>query len=344
VSLAAAGISVSAFFILSDFTMFLTIRYQDFEGVPRSFWVRQHEAVTVGSSVRADQQIVGDRELDRLHFQLQYEQDQWMLRSVSDRPLQLNEEYARLSVLQDGDRILAGRTTFFVALPATPNPQDSDEDQNDVADTVEIESIASPVVEWWRGLNRRESKLQGDALEYRLEGVDEHFVELLTFLHAFGPTALVWNRKAFGNPAARLSGWTVAAEDLFSQAPAEIRTQHSLSVGSIDWNSVDPTELASVLRSDSALLLFHASDVEQLIDRKKVMWGWFAQPSLLQFHLRNGSEMLVGSLVQDDDLILIASRDARELFFYGQSEKVGPTEILHELNGVTPIEPSARLR
>jgi hypothetical protein len=324
--------------------MFLTIRYEDLEGVQRSFWIRQHESVTVGSSVRADQQIAGDRELDRLHFHVQYEQDQWILRSVTDRPLQLNGDYTRLSILQDGDRILAGKTTFFVSLPAPLNPQDSDDDQHDVADTVEIESIPSPVVAWWRGLTRLESPLQGDALEYRLEGVDEYFLELITYLHAFGPTALVWNRKAFGNPAARLSGWTVAVEDLFSQAPAEIRNQHSLSVGSIDWNAVDPAELASVLRSDSALLHFHASDVEQLIERKKVMWGWFAQPSLLQFHLRHGSEVLVGHLVQEDDLILIASRDARELFFYGKSHKVSPTGILHELNGVTPIEPSVRPR
>lgn len=315
-----------------DFIMILTIEYEDSYGIARSFWIRQHEAVTVGSSVQADQQIEGDQELDRLHFHLHYQDGRWMLQAVSDRPIKLNGEYRRLSVLQDGDRILAGRTMFSVVLPTDPNAPDLDESSQVTSDTVSFDTPLDPVLDWWRGLNRRESRLEAAVLEYCVEGVEEHFLELLPTFGSIGATALVWNRRAFQDPDATLAGWNVVEEDLFSKAPPEIRKEHSLAVGPVEWERCDIQELAVILRSDTAMLLIHSTDISELIENKRVMWGWYAKPSLLQFHLRNGSEMLVSQLIKAGETLAIVPKSGRDLYLYGNSNHLHGMSFLTELS------------
>lgn len=316
--------------------MALTIQYEDSQGLPHSFWIRDHESVTVGSSVHADQQILGDPAIDKLHFYVRYEQDQWVLGAVSDQPLLLNKDYTRLSVLQDGDTIQAGSTTFLVILPQTigDSRYGDSEDQDEPTDTVSMDGPSPQLLDWWNTRNRTETPLQADMLEYQIEGIEEHFQEFLPHFRSIGSAALVWNRKAFGNPHAHLTGWTVTAQDLFAQAPDEISEEQSLAVGSIDWNACDIPVLSTILKSDTALLLFHAADIAQLVERKRVMWGWFAKPSLLQFQLRHGSKLLAENILHPQESIAMLNHVSDALCVYGQHRHLKKISMLSHWNPI----------
>ena len=305
--------------------MVLTLEYLDQGGKSQSFWVRNHEVVKVGSSVHADQQIEDDPDLDKVHFLIRFEENAWIIESTSVRPLQLNGAYTRLSVLKAGDRIQAGNTKFNVNLPL---PEDT-------TSLSEETSIASPQIRatnefiaWWQGLVRDETLLRAEIIEHRIEGAVDLLPELIPHLRSLGTATLLWNRKSYGNPSARLPGWNIQAADLFAEAPEEIRKEHALSAGSIDWNTLAPIELADVLFSDCALLLFHRTPTSELIEKKKIAWAWFVRPSLLQFHLRNGSELLVGKLMEDIELVATVSESRTDLIFHLHRETSSQFPIL----------------
>jgi hypothetical protein len=311
--------------------MVLILQYQDPTGHQRSFWIRQHEAVTVGSGVQSDQRIFGDEQIDKCHFHISYQDEKWILESVTDRPLQINGEYVRIRVLQEMDRILAGKTTFLVQTVPKATKSSAPHAAHDVFEKkqpVEAESLATLER---LGPARTVARLPGEVIEFCAENVDEQALQLLQCLNSIGMTSMVWNRKALGDPLATLTGWSILADDLFVDAPAEIKQENSLAIGSLDWEKCDPNYLLPLLRSDTAILIFHTVKTNLLIPEKKPFWGWFARPSILRSHMQHGSQMLLSHLVQTDMVVsLLDHSSKRGIFLYGREESIPSIPLLNQ--------------
>jgi pSer/pThr/pTyr-binding forkhead associated (FHA) protein len=301
--------------------MVLILQYHDRQGMLRSFWIRRHEAVTVGSGRQSDQVVLGDAGIDKCHFHISHQEEQWVLESVTDRPLSVNGEYVRLRILQERDTIQAGGTIFIVqSLPLTTTSKTNAE----CDDRNEIQTTDRQIANWFTtqaGQSRAHSRLQGGIDEYYAEMVEGDVLHIFREFSSVGSTSMLWNRKAMGDAQASLIGWTVVREDLFLHAPPEIRQEHTLAIGSLDWNQCNVDHLLPILRSDTAILVFHAGSTDQWTKSKQTIWGWFARPSMLQFHLRNGSPMLLELLVADGDMLaFLDASSKRQLFIYARKQ------------------------
>jgi hypothetical protein len=304
--------------------MNLTLQYLDAYGTIRQMWIRPHEMATVGASRHADYVLTHDPELDQVHFLVQMVDQAWVIEAVGDRPVQVNRRYIRASKLEHNDSILAGSTDFTVLLPKLPDtPGGASETATfpvkaTVPEETDTQIDDAPVLEY------AVSALKGGVHQLRvIEG--RSFLRKALIQSSNGcETYAVWNRKAFGDTDAQLTGWTNASDDLFSSAPEEIRGVHSLEFGRIQ--ATQPEFLKElepkILDSDTFVILISRAPSDAVLQAKKISWAWFAKPTLLQFHLQNGSETLLRLLMDGLDSILVSKRGSKDLWLYTKSSEI----------------------
>ena len=95
------------------------------------------------------------------------------------------------------------------------------------------------------------------------------------------------------------------SSDLFAKAPEDIRDQHSLHL--IPLPNANPHEFdnyQSLKDADAVSILFSKKSQDELTDDIKFVFSWFVQPSILKFHLTNGTPHLAKQILAAVDAVL----------------------------------------
>lgn len=83
----------------------------------RKIWVRKTQLIRIGRADTTDQAINDDSQLSSAHFSIEFEQASWQIRDLnSTNGTYVNGQRVTIAVLNDGDCILAGATTFVARI------------------------------------------------------------------------------------------------------------------------------------------------------------------------------------------------------------------------------------
>jgi hypothetical protein len=139
--------------------------------------------------------------------------------------------------------------------------------------------------------------------------------ETIARLSSFGQPYLVANLEQAGLP---LPTGVQADDDLFSQAPEEIRREHSLHlIGPDDrttWH-----ELIEKLRDKGALVvIFSKKSRDELVKDLRLYWAWYARPQTVKMVFEQGSENLAKGLMTGVEAVLTATAAAEGWSLYAR--------------------------
>lgn len=103
---------------------------------PKRTVLREGQVLRVGRTSWADFSVPGDAEMADVHFSVECRGSKCTLRALQrDSPTQRNDDEVTESVLEDGDSIIAGGTTFLVRIEGAPvsvaEPKAGDEEDTD---------------------------------------------------------------------------------------------------------------------------------------------------------------------------------------------------------------------
>jgi len=190
-----------------------------------------------------------------------------------------------------------------------------------VAETTEPGDSTPLSVSRWTKADRdlptsvREVQLQLSARE--LPSLMRHFWT------GFEPLVLV-NLKRAGWPVADRPGlYAELGNSVIEHAPAEILAEDSLHL--VRWNTESPgalDQLDELLRRDAALAIRTAWTIGEVIENKKLYWGWLLRPSGLRFHLLNGTEGLAPAICCADFVVLGWSAEEGAYLIHGPAQTV----------------------
>jgi hypothetical protein len=118
------------------------------------------------------------------------------------------------------------------------------------------------------------------------------------------------------------------ADDFFSNAPPEIRREHSLHA--YQWNDQEAMRktLQVAASRDAAMMLFTDLPTKDFLEKQKLVWAWFAKPSLLMFQLRKGSQYLAEMLFSGIKTVAIVGSDHCTLFARSNDMTIANLPIL----------------
>ncbi len=294
--------------------MSLCLEYDDQFGKRRRYALRPFEVGTVGSGVADDHYISFDRELQPGHFSLRYLGNRWIVEAGTDCQLHVSGCTVRRAMLTQGDEFKAGRTTFKVEIAdsATRLPK------HNGSSTLHVmtETESKPPFEF-------EERVFGQYNMVRIHKAKGRHKQILGTLGTNTHVGLLVNRKAARTADLKLEGWQALSTDLFTLAPEEIRAENSLELGTWDWTTCSDQALENLARSEAIIALFYRQQSAELLDSKKLYWGWFARPSVLWFHLQHVSPMLMDKLLLGLDAISLWDPTGEDLICFGQPEKLG---------------------
>ena len=150
--------------------------------------------------------------------------------------------------------------------------------------------------------------------EYRLRSASHRSCDVLKTLSPKLFCYLAVNKMRLGD--VQIEGWKQTSNDLFENAPAEIRASDSLLVGSLDPNAVSNDGLSKILASDSTIMLISTLDSQTLLEKQKMAWAWFSRPSVFKQQMVHGSETLAKTLFAGISYALIRDRQSDDLIIY----------------------------
>jgi hypothetical protein len=172
--------------------------------------------------------------------------------------------------------------------------------------------------------------------------VESTHVARITVLHSREHLAMILEALAAGRQAFAvanfkwakhdLPGGITPEKDLFKDAPPEIRETDSLHLLALETSSRTMPLLRELADRDAGMVIVSPMAIDDLTTSHRCFWAWFARPSLLDFHLRQGSRMLTGKLLDNIHAVVLMPRDDENCVIYCPLEN--STGIEGILNGL----------
>lgn len=127
----------------------------------------------------------------------------------------------------------------------------------------------------------------------------------------------------FRRAKAALPDWLSDEDDLYAEAPQEVREEHSLhAVGERDLDEL--WKLAESLKDRNACVwVFPKLEREELLKGLKLYLAWYARPSALKVQLEQGSKELAKGLLTGVHAIALQVPGDERLFVFSTPEIVG---------------------
>jgi|688.fasta_scaffold255265_2 hypothetical protein len=302
--------------------MFLGIKYLGRDGRNKQFTVRKQEEVTFGSSRRADCVIDSESGISDIHFLVAFRDNDWQVAGYSGNSVKHNGHNVMRCVLGHGDRIIAGRAEFEIAIQSgletvVPVPVDVPEEP-----AVEVEPERIEITNTSKGLI---SKAEVSSIS--------ELPRLIASMGELRNLYLLFNRKRFG--VQETFGSNTVAQDLIERAPSEIRSTDSLELIAVEGSEESLPIVERILVGDSGVLLASSKNEADLKESMKLLWGWFLRPSVLNHHLVHGSEFLTTQLLSPVDTLMILPRSGAKWTFWGATEAQG--QFLSEIAKANPL-------
>lgn len=235
--------------------------------------LRMNEKISVGSSSRS-QFTVDDSSFAPEHFFVSVRADGCWLNCSEGQSVAVNGQIVSLVQLSDQDLISLGQTAFRVSI----------EGQLSTEEEVILPKYTYSFFESAKGLLFAESSSS-------LAQLTPLFEDLGQKRNSY----VLANFKAAQLPC---PSHLMAEEDLFFNAPAEIRNEYSLHCRQA--TSIETLlQIYEPLRAkDAAVVLFSELSREELLQKLKFYFAWFSKPSSLKFHLQEGTSDLTGKLLE----------------------------------------------
>lgn len=156
-------------------------------------------------------------------------------------------------------------------------------------------------------------------------------VDLASFLTQLKSDYKSYLVANIGKTALSAPGLVLDPEDLFQNAPAEIRKENALHVSEIDYSAKYFSEVAAWLGKDSGLLIHSSLSATTLKQAKKLYWAWFSQPSILLHQTRAGSQELAEKLFENVESVVLLQKGSpteSSLFVLAPSSSAAKIEMI----------------
>ncbi len=252
----------------------------------------EREVLRVGRSSQADVCVESDTKLADVHFAIEGDGDGWHLRATRGAKVGVNSVPETHCQLKHGDCILAGQTEFRVTIEGY---QESSPALATSAPTREQPVIKTPAT-------YRTSSCNSGVIQTEVTLNDEPLIDVLEKI--CGPASL-WvaiNEQRLGGP---VQGVEKQTEDLFAQAPEEIRETDSLIVASFPREAQVLANIQAAARADGAVLFVSTQSFPQILAEQKIVWAWYSRPSILKQQLSLGSKELAKKLLAAVDMAVL---------------------------------------
>ena len=117
-----------------------------------------------------------------------------------------------------------------------------------------------------------------------------------------------------------LPEWLSEQDDLYAEAPQEVREVHSLhAVGDRDLDEL--WKLADSLKNrDACVWVFSSLSREELLKGLKLYSAWYARPSLLKMQFEQGSKELAKGLLTGVDVVVLQVPGDEEYHVFANPE------------------------
>lgn len=117
-----------------------------------------------------------------------------------------------------------------------------------------------------------------------------------------------------------LPEWLSEKDDLYAEAPQEVREAHSLhAVGDRSLNEL--WALAESLKSrDACVWVFSSLPQDELLKGLKLYLAWYARPSLLKMQFEQGSKELAKGLLTGVDVVVLQVPGDEEYHVFANPE------------------------
>ena len=286
--------------------MSLVLEFQDRTNTKKTILVLPDYIVSFGTSNQADFVIDFDPSVFDQHFTIFGKEHRWILEAVSDAPVLVNSQMVQHASLGNGDEIVVGKTRFTVRLEGIdPTPP------VDPPIAMTVAADPAPFLFESRSLN-------AEMVEFRAIDAADRVLELISQIQASQLVYLVVNQKRLAGVT--IGNWEPETEDLFAQAPNEIRETNSLHVGTLDLKKTSEKDLLLGLVGDAAILFMSNSALPVLLEQQKIAWAWFSRPSIFRQQITLGSESLAKILFAGITLALVIPQGKRDVLMYCRAE------------------------
>lgn len=111
-----------------------------------------------------------------------------------------------------------------------------------------------------------------------------------------------------GKIALSIPGFTLDEEDLFAQAPPDIRKDNALHVSPVDYTALYLIDLCLWAVKDCGLFIHSNQPAESLKEKKRVFWAWFSKPSILLHQAKVGSQGLAEKIFDELEMVVIIQK------------------------------------
>lgn len=289
--------------------MILYLTYEPPDGPPKTIWLKPSQTLVVGRGPNSDLNCPFDPRLSPTHFQLQFEDSGWTVRTLSSLAVYVDDRPAGSSVqMDDCHSIRAGDTVFQIRIEGG---------RRRVARapaSVEPEPPSKPRIPLtWTQTNPTTLCIKVDPASIE---------QLLSSLCQNCNLYALVNQLRLKQP---IKGLAITGQDLLENAPEEIRVTDSLFLCSIDRAKL--VELAEPLiqasRADAVTLIGCKLSPEQIQQELKILWAWYSRPSLLAFHLQQGSKFMTEKLLAHPESIIVAQAPGQDqLLAFAASDRI----------------------
>lgn len=117
-----------------------------------------------------------------------------------------------------------------------------------------------------------------------------------------------------------LPEWLSEKDDLYAEAPPEVRDVHSLhAVGDRDLDELWKL-MESLKNRDACVWVFSSLPHDELLKGLKLYLAWYARPSLLKMQFEQGSKELAKGLLTGVDVIVLQVPGDEEYHVFANPE------------------------
>ena len=271
--------------------MHLCLSYHRPDGTRGRTVVLQHQILSVGRGRFCDLVIEFDPAIAEEHFVVGLQTDGWFVRCprAGFADLYVNGHLIGPDphLLQEGDSIRAGRTQFLVQEMAATSEQPNSRG----ADAGGVRTDKQPPPPVWRRRAGCQLCIDVDCDRSQMPGLLDH-------LSGKDRLIAMFNETHFGQP---LGGLKVTEDDLFAQAPEEVRDFDSLQLLEVPRGSELAARfppLLEAMHGDGLSLVITETTVARMREEMRFISGWYARPGTLEFHLTNGPRELTDMLLE----------------------------------------------
>jgi hypothetical protein len=250
--------------------------------------LRLGQRVTVGRAHEADLWCTGDETLGEVHFAVEARAAEgWVtLLAPQAGPLRVNGQAVLDAALRDGDMIQAGQSQFRVTIDQPPPI---------------AAPASSPMTPATASLPVRSLSLESGAERLTIADGQQHLPQILAAIGQARRLYVLVNFRAARQP---LPTSIEPDDDLFRQAPDEIRQDNSLHLLPCADTAEALRRIGPLAAKDAAMILVTDQTREQLLVSHQLLWTWLRSPSSLNTQLTHGSSELAEKLLAGIDAIL----------------------------------------